>query len=503
MRAESEPVVPAGGQQSYEASAVSSKPPPIATAGRARVVVTDADEARRERIGVALDDLARRSPTFAHGAVGQPLVAALAACVCDDVRIPAVAQRTASDGTPLPLILYGEHASGWRVADKARLLLAGATVVLDSAAPSFLDDLARAVMQAADEARARGARTASIRAALAVGQLIGDSEAMERVGDWLTHVAPMSGAATLITGETGTGKELVARAIHLLDPDRRNGPFVALNCAALSASLLESELFGHRRGAFTGADATRGGLLLAAQRGVLFLDEVGELDLGVQAKLLRVLQERRFFAVGADRETQVDVRIIAATNRSLEAMVEARTFRGDLFHRLSVLSIALPSLRDRRGDIPLLVRRFCADCAADARTAVPEVHDDLLTALAYLDFPGNVRQLENTVRAIFARARDRRRLALGDLPEVYLAQLTTAARVPEGAAAPAEGLAVLADSICAGSTDLAHALDSCERVLLTLTLRYTRSNQARAARLLGITPRAVYNKMRRLGIHGA
>ena len=177
--------------------------------------------------------------------------------------------------------------------------------------------------------------------------MVGDSATMDGVFRWILRVSPLSELPVLLSGETGTGKELVARSIHRLDPRRADGPFVAVNCGAIVSGLAESELFGHRRGAFTGALHDRLGLVRAARGGVLFLDEIGDLDPGLQSKLLRVLQEHRVLAVGEDHEVAVNVRIIAATNRSLDEMVHARTFRADLFHRLNVLSIRIPALRER------------------------------------------------------------------------------------------------------------------------------------------------------------
>ena len=187
---------------------------------------------------------------------------------------------------------------------------------------------------------------------------VGESQAMMAVFHTVLRVSPLSDMPVLITGETGTGKELLAHAIHQLDPKRCHGPFIALNCSALSPGLAESELFGHRRGAFTGADRERKGLIRAAEGGVLFLDEIGELDDALQAKLLRVLQENRVLGIGDDQEVAVNVRIIAATNRNLDAMVQQRTFRADLFHRLNVLAIHIPPLRERPADLKPLIEHF-------------------------------------------------------------------------------------------------------------------------------------------------
>ncbi|MEJ2540548.1 MAG: sigma-54 dependent transcriptional regulator [Gemmatimonadota bacterium] len=203
-------------------------------------------------------------------------------------------------------------------------------------------------------------------------------------------------AAVLIRGETGTGKELVARAIHRSSPSAE-APFVGVNCAALPADLLESELFGHVRGAFTGAVGDRRGRFEAAAGGTLFLDEIGDTPLAFQAKLLRVLQEREFYPVGADRPRATDARIIAATHRSLDQMVQEGSFRQDLFFRLNVIEIPVPSLRERRSDIPLLVRFLLAKAAANAGVTPPVVPSEVMQHLGERDWPGNVRELENVV----------------------------------------------------------------------------------------------------------
>jgi transcriptional regulator with GAF, ATPase, and Fis domain len=188
--------------------------------------------------------------------------------------------------------------------------------------------------------------------------IVGQSQAITAVFQTLLRVSPLSDLPILITGETGTGKELLAHAIHQLDPKRCDGPFMALNCAAISPGLAESELFGHRRGAFTGADHDRKGLIRAAEGGVLLLDEIGELDDASQAKLLRVLQEHRVLGIGEEREVPISVRIIAATNRDLGEMVQQRRFRADLFHRLNVLAIHIPPLRERPTDLKPLIEHF-------------------------------------------------------------------------------------------------------------------------------------------------
>jgi transcriptional regulator with GAF, ATPase, and Fis domain len=226
-------------------------------------------------------------------------------------------------------------------------------------------------------------------------RIIGNSPALRRVLDMVRLVAPTD-ATVLIYGETGTGKELIAEAIHKRS-QRADGPFVKLNCAAIPAGLLESELFGHERGAFTGAVVRAIGRFERADRGTLFLDEIGDLPLELQSKLLRVIQERKFERLGGSATIQTDVRVISATNRNLMEMVDERQFRADLFYRLSVFPIELPPLRDRRDDIGLLVRHFAMHCAARMGKPIETIAEDFIAALARHSWPGNIRELQNFI----------------------------------------------------------------------------------------------------------
>src|SRR5277367_29542 len=228
-----------------------------------------------------------------------------------------------------------------------------------------------------------------------LGSIIGQSQAMRRVMAQVEQAAPSS-ASVIIQGDSGTGKEIVARTIHESSP-RRNGPYVAINCAALPEGLLESELFGHERGAFTGAVAQKKGRLEMANGGVVFLDEIGELAPAQQVKLLRVLQEREFERVGGVRPISVDIRLIAATNQDLAQAVKAGTFRKDLFYRLNVLSLIMPPLRDRRDDIAMLAEYFITKYVKKSHTRNKKLSPEAMVCLANYDWPGNVRELENAV----------------------------------------------------------------------------------------------------------
>jgi two-component system, NtrC family, response regulator HydG len=247
--------------------------------------------------------------------------------------------------------------------------------------------------------------------------MIGESPAMREVYLFIAKVAPKE-TTVLIRGESGTGKELVARAIHRNSP-RVNGPFVAINCAALTETLLESELFGHEKGAFTGATAQKRGKLEVADGGTLFLDEVGELPPGIQVKLLRVLQEREFERVGGTRPVRVDIRLITATNRDLDAAIKTGGFRPDLYFRLNVVSITMPALRERREDIPLLAGHFAARSSEKAKRRVLGLSADARALLLRYDWPGNIRELENAIeRAVVLGSSDH--ILPEDLPEALL-----------------------------------------------------------------------------------
>ncbi len=299
----------------------------------------------------------------------------------------------------------------------------------------------------------------------------------------------------LISGETGTGKELIARAIHGLDPKRSRGPFVPLNCAALGTSLAESELFGHRKGAFTGALKDRRGLVRSADGGTLFLDEIGDLELGLQGALLRVLQENRVRGVGEDREDRVNVRIVAATNRELPALVEQGRFRMDLFYRLNLLTTTAPTLAERGDDIEVLVRYFVHKYGGE-RTLSPA--PSLLAALKAMSLPGNVRQLENLIRHAVVNAQSDGTLGIETLPPTVWNQLsqTTAAEAPDTAN---QDWASVLDS---NAWSLARSLLTCERHFLKAALTRSHGNQSATARLLGITPRSIYNKIRKHRLAG-
>ncbi len=317
----------------------------------------------------------------------------------------------------------------------------------------------------------------------AVGErpIVAASQAMVGVLELIERAAEYK-ATVLLTGESGTGKEVLARAIHAQSA-RRQAAFVAVNCGAIPETLLESELFGHAKGAFTGADRARRGLFEEADGGTLFLDEIGELPLPLQVKLLRVLQEEEVRPVGESKARRVDVRVLAATARDLEAEVAAGRFREDLFYRLNVLRVAVPPLRERREDIPLLVDHFLGQSRVSLGKDVRGIADDALARLVRYDWPGNVRELENVIeRALILTDGDR--LTLADLPDAI-------AR-PE-APSPAEATAT-------ADFSLAAARRRFETDFIREALAAAKGNRTHAARLLGISHRALLYKIKEYGL---
>ena len=313
--------------------------------------------------------------------------------------------------------------------------------------------------------------------------IVGNSPAVRRMLEMIHTVAP-SEATVLINGKSGTGKELVARAIHN-QSQRRDGPWVAVNCAALTESLLESELFGHEKGAFTGADKRREGRFSQADGGTLFLDEIGELPLLLQAKLLRALQQGEVQRVGSDTPIIVDVRVIAATNRNLREEVSEGRFREDLYYRLNVIGVEVPSLRERREDIPVLAMAFLERFALANRKEIKGFTPQAMDALLKYSWPGNVRELENAVERAAI-------LCLGEyISERELPMAVSSA--PKNNDAPT--LAELQGA--AGEEPISMTLDEMERAAILRTLQDTGDNKSEAARRLGITRATLHNKLRR------
>lgn len=297
-------------------------------------------------------------------------------------------------------------------------------------------------------------------------------------------------STVLITGESGTGKELVAQAVHRAS--NRCGPFIALNCAALPETLMEAELFGHTKGAFTGAIAARAGYILAAEGGTLFLDEIGDMPLPAQARLLRVLQERRLTPLGAEKPIEVDVRIIAATHRNLEEMVENEKFREDLYFRLSVIPLHLPPLRERTGDILPLAHACLANCNEKSGKAIAVLSPDAEAALCAYSWPGNIRELVHTIERAVLLAKDQRITA-----ENLGGRIQRRALPRHNSVRSSGPLAAIAPAV-AESLNLKSALEAVERELIARALERTGGNRTEAAALLGVNRTTLVEKLRKL-----
>jgi nitrogen regulation protein NR(I) len=327
--------------------------------------------------------------------------------------------------------------------------------------------------------------------------LVGQSRLMQNIYKEIGRVAAKP-VSVLIRGETGTGKELIARAIYQ-HSDRANAPFIAINCAAIPETLLESELFGHERGAFTGADAKRIGRFEQADKGTIFLDEIGDMTLGTQAKLLRVLQEKTFQRVGGKETISVDVRVVAATHRDLEAAIREKQFREDLYYRLNVVALTLPPLRARREDVPELVRYFFGKHGSDLGNSNPSIHAEAMEFLQSQSWPGNVRELENAIRKMLLAAQsysinlDHVRGALNKISgENHSAMRSFGEYVDE----------LLAAARREEMTDIhARLLETAERELFTRAIRQSQGNQAKAARWLGISRITMKAKLVQFGLH--
>ncbi len=354
----------------------------------------------------------------------------------------------------------------------------------------FDNEEVRATVRRAREVLALRAENRRLREELAGGfqGLIGDSPAIREVYRLVRRAAPTD-ATVLVTGESGTGKELVARAVHA-ESRRARGPFVALNCSALPGELVESELFGHLKGAFTGADRDREGLFEAADGGTIFLDEVGDLAANAQAKLLRVLEERQVTRVGATRPTSVDVRVVAATHQPLERLAAEGRFREDLLFRLQVIQVHLPPLRERREDVAALAVHFVRDFADRYGRPVGALSDAARRALLAHDWPGNVRELRNAVERAVVMA-EGETLELGDLPPQVA-----------GSSAPLRPAdAALADLPWAEARG--RALDAFDRSFLAAALERHGGNVSRTARAVGLHRQSLQKLLRRLGLSAA
>jgi len=445
-----------------------------------RVLIVDDDRRTRrvlqilvQRLG--LDSSAFESADAALASLGEES----AALILTDLKMPGIdgiefMRRLRELDERVPVIVLTAYGSVEAAVEAMKL---GA---VDFVSKPFDVDALELLIRRSLEASRHRAENRYLREALdhapAFEDIVGDSPPMREIFDLIQKVAPTR-SAVLITGETGTGKELVARAIHRLSP-RGGQLFVPLNCAAIPSELLESELFGHVRGAFSGANTEREGRIGAADGGTLFLDEIGDMDPRLQAKLLRALQEGVIEPVGSNRRIAVDVRIVSSTNRDLEAAIREASFREDLFYRLNVFRIELPPLRERREDVPFLAASFLADFGRELGKGALGLSPAAAEALSAYAWPGNVRELRNLMERAAV-------LASGDQVDAALV----------GTLLPAS-----ADARVFESHDLAAAVAETERRAILRALAASGDNKAEAASWLGIGERTLWTKLKKHGL---
>jgi len=455
-----------------------------------KVWIVDDDRSIRWVLEQALTDAGLEVTSFAEGTEALDAIAAGPPDVLiTDIRMPGpsgfeLLDYLARETPGLPVIVMTAHTD---LESAAAAYQGGAFDFLPK--PFDIDDATRLVLRACNQARAAdGEQGAAPEPTMG---LIGDSVPMREMYRAVGRLAG-SRLTVLITGETGTGKELVAQALHDHSP-RARAPFIALNTAAIPSDLLESELFGHERGAFTGAHVRRVGRFEQADHGTLFLDEIGDMPVSLQTRLLRVLAEGEFFRVGGQTPRRVDVRIVAATHQNLAAKVEAGLFREDLLYRLNVARIHVPGLREHRGDIPMLARQFLADAARETGSPTKTLSVNAERFLMELDWPGNVRQLRNVCRWLTVMAAGDEILT-DDLPR----ELRGDAATPKDDADWEDRVrSWVRVRIAAGETDLMQQADeSLERVLLEEALRHTGGHKQNAARLLGLGRNTLTRKLK-------
>ncbi len=446
---------------------------------RFTIVVADDEKNIREGLAEALSIDGYRALPAADGEEALALVESGAAdLVITDLRMPKmggtdVLNHVVSRYPGLPVIVLTGHGT---IEDAVVAMRAGAFDFLTK--PVNLDHLSLLVKRALESrelARKNRELEAEVEAQRRSSSIIGKSAEMKKVFDLVRRVAPTR-ASVLVTGDSGVGKELVADAIHNLSP-RRDGPLVKVHCAALAESLLESELFGHEKGSFTGAQARKRGRFELADKGTLFLDEIGEINQNVQIKILRVLQERKFERVGGEDTVEVDVRIVAATNRDLKEEIRKGSFREDLYYRLNVVNIHVPPLRERRDDIPLLAMAFLKEFAEENGKKLEGFDPKARQALYAYPWPGNVRELRNSVESAVVMAGSGL-VGLDDLPPgVRSSGEERDVRVPIGS-----------------------TIEEAEKILIRETLAAQGGNKSRTAEVLGIGRKTLYQKIEEYGL---
>jgi DNA-binding NtrC family response regulator len=459
-----------------------------AEAPRSTVLVVDDERNIRRTLELILSD---EGLHVLQAESGESALDALAApntpvdIVILDIKLPGIsglevlARLRRDDATRgLPVIVISGHGS---VSDAVAATKLGADDFVEK--PLSRERVLVSVRNALESARIKHRLEVVERAEVSRHEMIGKSLPMQRLFLDMEKVAPTR-ASVLITGESGTGKELISRAVHRMST-RKDGPFVKVNCAAIPRELIESELFGHERGAFTGAIARKRGVFEQAHGGTLFLDEIGDMDLFAQAKLLRALQSGEISRVGSEHTMVVDVRVLAATNKDLTRAVENATFREDLFFRLNVFPLRTPSLRERAEDIPMLVRAFCVAFSRDHGMVDKSIDDTVISALMARPWPGNVRELKNVVERMVILAGER--VTIAELPEDPHAN-----PFDDDEADPVQ----LPSAAIGAPLTLRAVREQAERSYILETLRNTQWNISRAAVVLGVERTNLHKKIR-------
>ncbi len=465
-----------------------------------QVWIVDDDRSIRWVLEKALQKAGLDTRSFSSGtALLDSLGQELPDAIVTDIRMPgidglALLKRLQDRCPELPVIVMTAHSD---LESAVSAFHGGAFEYLPK--PFDVDEAVDRVRRACAQARNLRAEREPAPLPEATPEIIGAAPTMQEVFRAIARLA-RSHITVLINGESGTGKELVAKALHRHSP-RADKPFIALNMAAIPRDLLESELFGHERGAFTGAQARRAGRFEQADGGTLFLDEIGDMPAELQTRLLRVLADGEFFPVGAHAPVKVDVRIIAATHQNLDALVAEGRFREDLYHRLNVIRIHLPPLRERRQDVPLLLKHFLKEASREIKSETKILRPDVEAYLCGLEWPGNVRQLENTCRwiTVMAAGKD---VHLDDLPPELLLQPTRdVAPMPIGEDWQEALRQWVDDQLKLGHVNIAKdAIESAEGILITTALGATRGRRQEAAKLLGYGRNTLTRKIAELNL---
>jgi two-component system response regulator PilR (NtrC family) len=458
------------------------------------ILICDDERSICEMLDITLRREGYKVETVNSGEVAKrKLDSALYDVVITDIKMPNIdgieVLRHAHKVTPDSAVILITAVDDYEAAVEA--VKAGGASDYIRKSPAMVDEIKLAIRRSLEKVSLSRQNFALKRDAAtrnSLDNIIGVSTAMERLKDTIRTVASTQ-STVLIYGESGTGKELVARAVHSCSP-RATEPFVSINCGAFPETLLESELFGYVKGAFTGANQNKRGLFEVADRGTIFLDEIGEMDLSMQVKLLRVLQERCVRPVGGTDEVAIDVRVIAATNRDLERQVAENSFREDLYYRLNVIPILVPPLRERREDVPLLVNHFVKKYAKSAGRNISQVSPDSLAQLSSYEWPGNVRQLENTIERAVA-------LETGEVLHAQLPMERAKAKAAAAGVGAPDAVSIPAGAVLPDGMDMEKYVADIERSLLKSALKQADGVQTRAADVLKISYRSFRHLMKK------